>query len=89
MCSPVVVLTLLALAGRTVIVTRLYLLLLQVCFKASEVCVQPPDVLIHLQGHQGQGLPRDRAQEGRGRTNRGQRGRGLALKSRGARVGMA
>lgn len=51
-CSPVVVLTLLALAGRTVIVTRLYLLLLQVCFKASEVCVQPPDVLIDLQRQQ-------------------------------------
>lgn len=51
-CSPVVVLTLLALAGRAVIVTRLYLLLLQVCFKASEVGVQPPDVLIDLQRQQ-------------------------------------
>lgn len=43
-------LTLFAFAGRAVIVTRLDLLLLQISLEAGQVCVQPPDVFVHLWG---------------------------------------
>lgn len=46
--GPTPLLTLFAFAGRAVIVTGLNLLLLQISLEAGQVCVQSPDVFVHL-----------------------------------------
>jgi len=46
--STYVALTLVALARGRVIIGAFYLFLLEVSLKASQVCIQPSDMLVHL-----------------------------------------